>query len=149
MAKYVVLKLFCVQIETAQGPECRRSGSIRPAASSLGSVSIDQESTGTKEFTMKTLTMSAAVAGLSVGAVIFAGTAGAVGTGRSADDVVGDLQASGHHVQINGPSSSAPLSQCKATGVHGLRDSNVDSSGSKIDPDQFSTVYVDVVCHNP
>jgi hypothetical protein len=54
----------------------------------------------------------------------------------------------GHHVQLNG-STSVPLSQCKVTGVHGLNDSNLDESGNKIDPDLHSTVYVDVVCHNP
>jgi hypothetical protein len=54
----------------------------------------------------------------------------------------------GHHVQING-STSGPLSLCKATGVHGLNDSNRDSSGNRIDEDQFSTIYVDVVCPNP
>jgi hypothetical protein len=67
---------------------------------------------------------------------------------RSASDTVTDLEAKGHHVQINGP-TSGPLSLCKATGVHGLNNSNLDSSGNRIDEDQFSTVYVDVVCPNP
>jgi hypothetical protein len=30
-----------------------------------------------------------------------------------------------------------------------LNDSNLDSSGNRIDDDLFSTVYVDVVCPNP
>jgi hypothetical protein len=67
---------------------------------------------------------------------------------RSASDTVADLEAKGHHVQING-STNGPLSLCKATGVHGLNDSNLDSAGNRIDDDQFSTVYVDVVCPNP
>jgi hypothetical protein len=67
---------------------------------------------------------------------------------RSASDTIADLEAKGHHVQING-STSAPLSACKATGVHGLNDSNLDSVGNRIDDDRYGTVYVDVVCPNP
>jgi hypothetical protein len=67
---------------------------------------------------------------------------------RSATDTIADLEAKGHHVQING-TTNVPLSLCKATGVHGLNDSNLDSSGSRIDEDQFTTIYVDVVCQNP
>ena len=33
--------------------------------------------------------------------------------------------------------------------MHGLNDSNLDSSGNRIDEDRFGTVYVDVVCPNP
>lgn len=66
---------------------------------------------------------------------------------RSAAEVVAKLEAQGHHVQLNG-SSNVPLSQCRATGVHGLRNSNVDASGARIDQDLFNTVYVDVKCQD-
>lgn len=95
-----------------------------------------------------------AIATIAVGSMLFLGqgvasAAASAPTGtRSASDTVADLEAKGHHVQING-SASAPLSACKATGVHGLNDSNLDSSGNRIDDDRFSTVYVDVVCPNP
>jgi hypothetical protein len=94
------------------------------------------------------------IAAIAGGSMLFfgQGVAGAelpapTGT-RSASDTVADLEAKGHHVQINGP-TSGPLSLCKATGVHGLNNSNLDSSGNRIDEDLFSTVYVDVVCPNP
>lgn len=48
---------------------------------------------------------------------------------------------------VNG-SANVPLSLCKATGVHGLNNSNVDSSGSRIDEDLFTTIYVDVRCRD-
>jgi hypothetical protein len=91
---------------------------------------------------------------IAVGSMLFlgqgvAGAAASVPAGtRSASDTVADLEAKGHHVQMNG-STSAPLSTCKATGVHGLNDSNLDSSGNRIDEDRYGTVYVDVVCPNP
>lgn len=93
---------------------------------------------------------------ISIGSMLFLthGVAGATAsvsapTGTlSASDTITDLEAKGHHVQING-TMSAPLSACKATGVHGLNDSNLDSSGNRIDENRFSTIYVDVVCPNP
>ncbi len=42
----------------------------------------------------------------------------------------------GYNVQLNG-TVSGPLSQCIATGVHGVADSN---------PTVFTTAYVDVSC---
>ena len=66
---------------------------------------------------------------------------------RSAADTVASLRAEGYHVQING-SANVPLSLCKVTGVHGLNNSNVDSSGSRIDEDLFTTIYVDVRCQD-
>ena len=42
----------------------------------------------------------------------------------------------GYSVQING-TVSGPLSQCIATGVHGLSNS---------DPTVFTTAYVDISC---
>jgi len=94
------------------------------------------------------------IATITVGSILFLGQGVAAATvpapigTRSASDTVADLEAKGHHVQINGP-TSGPLSLCKATGVHGLNNSNLDSSGNRIDEDQFSTIYVDVVCPNP
>ena len=84
----------------------------------------------------------AAVVGLGLAA-----PAAASGVGSTADTIA-QLEAQGHHVQLNG-STAVPLSQCKVTGVHGLNDSNLDESGNKVDPGVHSTVYVDVVCHNP
>lgn len=95
-----------------------------------------------------------AIATIAIGSMLFlgqgvAGAAAPAPTGtRSASDAVADLEEKGHHVQING-STNGPLSACKATGVHGLNNSNLDTSGNKIDEGQFSTVYVDVVCPNP
>ena len=66
---------------------------------------------------------------------------------QSPADTIARLEAQGHHVQLNG-SSNVPLSQCKLTGVHGLNDSNLDTSGNRIDKDEYTTVYVDVVCNN-
>jgi len=77
----------------------------------------------------------------------FAAPAAARDFGSTADTIA-QLEAQGHHVQLNG-STSVPLSQCKVTGVHGLNNSNLDESGNKIDADLHNTVYVDVVCHNP
>ncbi len=65
--------------------------------------------------------------------------------GGSAVDTVSDLQSRGYHVQINA-NTTAPLSQCSVTDVHGLSGSNIDHTGSKIDAAQFHTVYVDVFC---
>lgn len=74
----------------------------------------------------------------------FAAPAGAAT--QSPADTIARLEAQGHHVQLNG-SSNVPLSQCKLTGVHGLNDSNLDTSGNRIDQDLYTTVYVDVVCN--
>ena len=62
----------------------------------------------------------------------------------NAQDTVNALQARGYNVQING--ATVPLSSCKAIGVEGLNDSNIDSAGPRIDPTKFDTVYVDVSC---
>jgi len=73
----------------------------------------------------------------------------AAATGDSTADTIAQLEAQGHHVQLNGSTGAVPLSQCTVTGTSGLNGSNVDESGNKIDPDLHNTVYVDVVCHNP
>jgi hypothetical protein len=63
----------------------------------------------------------------------------------NAQDTVNSLQSQGFNVILNG-ASVFPLSSCKVTGVEGLNSSNVDSSGRRIDPTQFDTVYVDISC---
>jgi hypothetical protein len=98
---------------------------------------------------MKTLRIPAVVLGavaaaaLSVPPVAAAVPAG----GSAADDTVDWLRENGYHVQLNGR-PNGPLSQCIATGVHGMRNSNVDSHGRQRDPAQMNTVYVDVSCNN-
>jgi hypothetical protein len=73
-------------------------------------------------------------------------TASALPTGGgSAADTVQDLQARGYHVQLNA-NTTAALSQCAVTDIHGLSDSNIDHTGHKIDPAQFTTVFVNVFC---
>ena len=98
---------------------------------------------------MKTLSMigftSAAV---TIAALGLSPVATAVPTGGSpADDTVDWLHEHGYHVQLNGK-PNGPLSQCIATGVHGMRSSNVDSHGRQLDPAQMTTVYVDISCNN-
>lgn len=63
----------------------------------------------------------------------------------NAQETVNALQAKGYNVILNG-AAVYPLSSCKVTGVEGLNNSNIDSSGSRIDPTQFDTVYVDISC---
>ncbi|MGX9791756.1 hypothetical protein [Mycobacterium sp. MMS18-G62] len=63
----------------------------------------------------------------------------------NAQDTVNALQAKGFNVVLNG-ASVYPLSSCKVLGVEGLNNSNIDSSGAKVDPTQFDTVYVDISC---
>ena len=66
--------------------------------------------------------------------------------GAPATDTVEWLQEQGYQVHLNG-APNGPLSQCITTGVHGLRDSNVDSHGRQLDPTQHTTVYVDISCN--
>jgi hypothetical protein len=63
----------------------------------------------------------------------------------NAQDTINALQAQGYNVQLNG-AAVYPISGCKVIGVEGLRDSNVNPSGSRKDPAQFDTVYVDITC---
>ncbi len=63
----------------------------------------------------------------------------------NAQDTVNALQAKGYNVILNG-ATAFPLSSCKVTGVEGLNNSNIDSWGSRIDPTEFDTVYVDISC---
>jgi hypothetical protein len=63
----------------------------------------------------------------------------------NAQDTVNALQAKGYNVQING-AIVVPLSGCKVIGVEGLNNDNIDSTGARIDPTKFDTVYVDISC---
>lgn len=92
------------------------------------------------------------MAGLALGAlaaaIVAAPTAAAIAPmGGSAEETVEWLRGEGYHVQLNGK-PNGELSGCTATSVHGMRDSNVDSSGRIIDSDQFTTVHVDLSCNN-
>jgi hypothetical protein len=98
---------------------------------------------GQRSSAMKNLGTAAIVGLTTVLGLSFAAPSAA--EARSAVDTIAQLEAQGHHVQLNG-SSNVPLSQCKVTGVHGLNNSNIDSSGSRIDENLFTTVYVNVAC---
>ncbi|MDT5235972.1 MAG: hypothetical protein QOD36_383 [Mycobacterium sp.] len=82
--------------------------------------------------------LAIAVAGiLAVGTLAVAPMAAAAPTGGSnAADTVKTLRDMGYNVQLNG-TVAGPLSQCIATGVHGLSNS---------DPTVFTTAYVDISC---
>jgi hypothetical protein len=86
---------------------------------------------------------------LAIVSVDLTGAAAAAPSGFSnfgnAQDTVNALQAKGYNVILNG-AAVVPLSSCKVTGVEGLNNSNIDSSGNRIDPAQFDTVYVDISC---
>jgi hypothetical protein len=64
-------------------------------------------------------------------------------SGRSAHDVIRDLEAQGYNVGINwiNGNTNAPLSECAVSAIH-----NPDSSPGP--PATFTTVYIDVVCPN-
>ena len=87
---------------------------------------------------MQKFAIGTAIAGLlAAGAIGLAGSAAAVPTGGgSAAETIKALQDMGYAVQING-TVSGPLSQCIATGAHGLSNS---------DPTVFTTAYVDITC---
>jgi hypothetical protein len=63
----------------------------------------------------------------------------------NAQDTINALQSQGFNVVLNG-AADYPLSGCKVTGIEGLNSSNIDSSGRRIDPTKFDTVYVDISC---
>jgi hypothetical protein len=88
----------------------------------------------------------ATICTLAAGALGLAGAAAAAPSGfGNAQDTVNALQAQGYNVQLNG-AAVYPLSSCKVTGIEGLNNSNTNSIGAKIDPAQFTTVYVDISC---
>lgn len=63
----------------------------------------------------------------------------------NAQDTINTLQAQGFTVLING-AVVYPLSGCKVTGVEGLRNDNIDSSGAIIDRTKMTVVWVDISC---
>jgi hypothetical protein len=94
-----------------------------------------------------TLTLAAGVFGTLIATALgFASLAVAAPSGfGNAQDTINALQSQGFNVVINGAVVN-PLSGCKVTGVEGLNSSNIDSSGQRIDPTRFDTVYVDISC---
>ena len=99
---------------------------------------------------MKRLTTAAGAVGALAATVLgCSGTAAAAPSGfanfGNVQDTVNALTAAGYNVQING-GTAFPLSSCKVVQVEGLNNSNIDSSGKRIDPTKFDTVYVDVSC---
>jgi hypothetical protein len=85
-----------------------------------------------------------AAVGLTAVGSVGAAVAAPSGFGN-AQDTVNALQSQGFNVVLNG-AAVYPLSSCKVTGIEGLNSSNVDSSGQRIDPTKFDTVYVDISC---
>jgi hypothetical protein len=99
---------------------------------------------------LRTLTITAVCLGaITVAPAAPVGVATAAPSGfanfGNAQDTVNALQAKGYNVMLNG-ASVYPLSSCKVIGVEGLNNSNIDSSGARIDPTLFDTVYVDISC---
>lgn len=96
---------------------------------------------------LKTFAISAACIGaIAVCTLGLSGTATAAPTGfGNAQETVDALKAQGYNVVLNG-ASELPLSSCKVIGVEGLNNSNVNSAGTRVDPAQFDTVYVDISC---
>src|ERR1700752_5426892 len=95
---------------------------------------------------MKRFSPAAIPMGALAAALAPAGAAAAApAAGSAADETVNSLQAEGFNVVINGI-QEGPLSDCRVTAIHGLRDSNVSAAGRIIDPSQFTTVYVDISC---
>ncbi|OBJ43536.1 hypothetical protein A5630_18755 [Mycolicibacterium mucogenicum] len=74
-----------------------------------------------------------------------AGAVGGPGGFGNAQDTINTLQAQGFTVLING-AVVYPLSGCKVTGIEGLRNDNVDSSGAIIDRTKMTVVWVDISC---
>jgi hypothetical protein len=96
---------------------------------------------------MKKLSIIAIFVAASLGSPAAAAAAAPGGPGGfgNAQDTINSLQAQGFNVQLNG-AAVYPLSGCKVTGIEGLRDSNINSNGSIIDPTKLTTVYVDISC---
>jgi hypothetical protein len=79
---------------------------------------------------MKLAIIAATSGVLALTALGLASQAAAVPTGAgSAADTVKSLQADGYTVQINGATTTSPLSECTVTAVH-----------------PGSTIYVDIAC---
>jgi hypothetical protein len=85
-----------------------------------------------KRFAITSICVAGAVIGVAVPA------AAAPTGGSPAADTVKWLQDHGYTVRLNGI-PNGPLSQCIATGIHGMPDST--------DSARFATVYVDISCN--
>ena len=100
-----------------------------------------------KRFAIPAITIGA----LATAAVGLAGAAGAVPTGPSATQVVGQLQAQGFHVVLNKVGAAA-LDQCTVSSVRpGPTFTRMDSGAPGAMDDIVTTVtsktvYVDVAC---
>jgi hypothetical protein len=97
---------------------------------------------------MKTLSIAGVIAGALIATALgSSAVAGGAPTGGSpAEETVEWLRDQGYAVQLNG-SPNGPLAQCIATGVHGLRDSNIDAQGRRHDASRHTTVHVDIACN--
>ncbi|BBY27634.1 hypothetical protein [Mycolicibacterium sediminis] len=89
-----------------------------------------------------------AIGALMMGGIALAPSAAAVPMGGSAEDTVEWLRSEGYQVQLDGGPSQGSLSQCTATGVSGLRGSNVDDDDRRIDGTQLDTVHVTTSCND-
>ena len=92
--------------------------------------------------------VGAAMGALITSSAVLAGPAEAVGGPGgfgNAQDTINALQAQGFNVLING-AVVYPLSGCKVTGVEGMENDNIDSTGHIIDRTKFTTVWVDISC---
>jgi hypothetical protein len=96
-------------------------------------------------FRTTAISLGAIAVAAAVPAEVAAAAPSGFSTFGSAQDTVNALQAKGYNVVLNG-AAVYPLSSCKVTGVEGLNNSNIDSSGTRIDPTLFDTVYVDISC---
>jgi hypothetical protein len=63
----------------------------------------------------------------------------------NAQDTINALQDEGFNVQLNG-AAVYPLSWCTVSGIEGMNNSNINSAGQLIDPNLFTTLYVDISC---
>jgi hypothetical protein len=94
--------------------------------------------------------VGAYITALSIGGLALSDAAAAAPSGGwQVDDAVRWLQDEGYHVQLNGQPNVQPnvqLSRCIATGIHGLRGTDIDSHGRNLAPEKPTTVYVDISC---
>lgn len=139
-----VCQIHCLQVAATPCPRGRPRSSRRPqiksfeAVAAPGDRSTAPSDVATAELRPIHFTTSITIAGLvAAGPLALAGIAEA--TGDPADQTIKELQDQGYHVQVNSTQrGNLPLSQCIATGVHGIPRGGVDP--------HFVTVYVDVSC---
>lgn len=67
-----------------------------------------------------------------------------------ASDAITQLQSAGYNVMINWLEGhpNVPLSECKVTGISGLRVSMTSDGAMMMQPASFDNAYVDVACPN-